>query len=1134
MRPISKPKKVKKAYLSSLILVLIIMLFIKCEDSPDIDRTELEQGFTSPPESARPRVWWHWMNGNVTWEGAKADMDWMKRVGIAGLQAFDAGQGTQVVDVRLPYMTDGWKEVFRKTAAYADSLGLELGIAASPGWSETGGPWVTAEDGMKKMAWSVTYVEGGKPFNGILPMPPDTTGVFQTSTAGAVLGGRARGQNPPTLYEDQKVIAFKIPEDAILPQPVITASGGDLNVQALSDGGLQEIAIDLPAAENTGDISWIQFDYGEPVTVRGLIFSSTIDAGYYNGLNPSLRRGAPPTLFKLEASDDAQNWHDTGAKIQTGLPERSASVDNAIARYFRFVSIKQPPVENEIVRRFERRSGRPPESIGINELVLRGEATVHSFEEKAAYANNSWYYQLPSGTPGTDAAIKTDQVIDLTDQMQDNGQLNWDAPAGNWIVMRIGYSLTGAMNRPASPEATGLEVDKLDPAAVRRYIDTYLSMYTDASDGLIGEHGLRAITFDSWEAANTNWTPLILDNFKELRGYDPTPWLPALAGYVVESPEKTDGFLFDWRRTLQQLLKENHYELLTDILHERGLIRYGEAHEEIFSVMGDGMEMKQSADIPQGAMWEVSTPGEIEGVYFNDNQESASVAHIYGQNIASTESFTGGPAYGTAPWDLKTTADAILLSGSNRFVIHTSTHQPITRGPGMTLGVGQYFTRNETWAEQAKPWVDYLSRSSYMLQQGKAANDIAVFYGEASPVMAQYRNSYPAVPEGYRYDYVNADVILNKLLVENGSLVTETGMNYKVLYFGNGTDKVTLPVLKKVLEMVQQGAVLVGTRPEGSPSLADDPAEVNEVLNILWPGGATTSVGEGQVFNSEDVNKTILDQIGLVPDFTYSKPMDDSNVMFIHRKLSKGDIYFVANRVDREEDVDVSFRVTGYKPELWDPATATMNPVSYSTEGDRTNVTIPFDRFGSVFVVFLEPTKEKSLSLPTQAISTVQEVSGPWEVKFQEERGAPASATFDQLMDFRDSSDPGIRYFSGVATYSKEVEVPENILNDGKQIWIDLGQVYNLAEVWVNGKLAGTAWKPPYRVDITDEATAGTNQIEIKSVNLWVNRLIGDAQPGVSDDDKITLTTRQFYRANSSLVPSGLIGPVRIMHSTDN
>jgi len=1084
---------------------------------------DLEAGFQNPPDEARPRVWWHWMGGNVSWEGAKADMDWMNSIGIAGLQCFHAGMRTgpesAIVEDYYPYMSEGWKDVFAKSAAYADSLGLELGTAGSPGWSETGGPWVEPVDGMKKMSYAVTYIEGGEPFTGVLNHPPTTTGVYQNSTSGSG-HQRGAGEDAPQFYEDQKVLAFQISEDEILPTPVITSSGGQVNAAILSDGHYDDPGVSLPAAENEGDISWIQFDYGRPVTVRGLVLSTPA-------------RG--PVLFKLESSNDGINWTDTGAEIRGSSVVRTNSVDNTNARYFRFVSVKQPPAPPSGWSRWGGQTPPPPEALDITELTLLGTPTIHSFEVKAAYwgeRGDDGYYQLPSGSAGTYAAIKTSEILDLTNQLQEDGTLSdWTPPEGQWIVLRIGYSLTGAQNRPAAPEATGLEVDKLDAAAVERYIDTYIDMYRDAADGLVGEHGLHAIMFDSWESGFANWSPVILEGFERLRGYDPAPWLPALAGYVVESPEQSDKFLWDWRRTIQQLLKENHYEFLTDYLHDIGMIRYGEAHEAGFSTMGEGMEMKQSADIPMGAMWLEHEPGYIEGNYFNDNQESASVAHIYGQNIAATESFTGGPRYGTAPWDLKSTADAILLTGSNRFVIHTSAHQPITRGPGMTLGVGQMFSRNETWAEQAKPWIDYLSRSSFMLQAGKAANDIAVFYGEESSMISIYGSTYPNIPEGYRYDYVSADALLNELSVKNGNITTDSGMDYKALFFGKGTQEVTLPVLEKVLEMVQDGAILIGTRPEGSPSLSDNPAEVEEILNILWPGDEGATVGDGRVFNSSETEDA-LNEIGLEPDFIYTKPNDDSDVMFIHRALSNGNIYFLANRTDRTETIIASFRGTGYKPELWDPATGEISPASYQFEGDRTIVTVPFGPFGSIFVVFRERTDVNSLTIPEPEEQIVEQLEGPWQVAFQEDRGAPASATFDELIDFRESSVPGIRYFSGIASYAKDVELSQETIDQG-EIAVDLGEVYNLAEVWVNGELAGTAWKPPYRVDITDYVAAGSNEIEIKSVNTWVNRLIGDAQPGLSDDEKITLTTRDFYQADDPLVPSGLLGPVKIIHITE-
>jgi len=1122
MRSLIKSTLSRQFLLPVLLIAVAGVSVVSCMNSIDKEARQLEQGFLNPPEEAKPRVWWHWMDGNVSWDGAKADMDWMKRVGIAGLQCFHAGMrmpGTApqpVVENYYPYMSQGWKDAFAKSAAYADSLGLEFATAASPGWSETGGPWVKPEDGMKKMAYAVTIIEGGKPFTGVLNHPPATTGVYQTSTSGSGHQGRM-GEDKPQLYRDQKVIAFCLPEDQILPIPVVSSSGGKIKAEALSDGFYEVPAISLPAAKEEGGISWVRFDYGRPVTVRGLVLAVPA-------------RG--PVLFKLESSNDGVNWSDTGSKILSGSVVRTNSVDNINARFFRFVSVKQAPAPPSGWSRWGGQTPPPPEITDIAELVLLGTPTVHSFETKAAYwggRGENGYFQLPGGSAGTESAVKTSEVIDLTGRFKADGTLDWTPQAGKWAVLRIGYSLTGAQNRPAAPEATGLEVDKLDSAAVKRYMDTYIDMYRDAAKGLVGKRGLHAIMFDSWEAGFANWTPLILEGFERLRGYDPVSWLPALAGYVVESPEKSDQFLWDWRRTIQLLLKENHYDFLTRYLHNIGMIRYGESHEAGFATMGEGMEMKQTADIPMGAMWMHNTPGQMEWMYFNDNQESASVAHIYGQNIAATESFTGGPGYGTAPWDLKSTADAILLSGSNRFVIHTSTHQPITRGPGMTLGVGQMFSRNETWAEQSKVWIDYLSRSSFMLQAGLAANDIAVFYGEESSMTAIYGNNLPAVPQGYRYDYVNSDALLNLLTVKDGALTTATGMNYKALYFGNGAKKVTLPVLKKVLEFVQQGAVLIGTKPEGSPSLSDDPDEVKKIIDTLWPGEAEATVGNGKVFNTNET-ASVLKEIGLEPDFSYVPSADESRVMFIHRKLNNGGIYFIANQTDREERIEASFRISGYKAELWDPATGEISPASWESDGNFTKVDIPIGRFGSVFVVFREKTKKSSVSLPEPEEQLVEQLAGPWQVEFQAERGAPASAVFDDLIDFRDSPDPGIRYFSGIATYKKEVQIPVNISD--KELWIDLGQVFNLAEVWVNGQIAGTAWKPPFRVKIGNLVNEGNNIIEIKAVNLWVNRLIGDAQPGV--ENKITLTTRNFYRADSPLVPSGLTGPVRIISLTSN
>jgi hypothetical protein len=338
--------------------------------------------------------------------------------------------------------------------------------------------------------------------------------------------------------------------------------------------------------------------------------------------------------------------------------------------------------------------------------------------------------------------------------------------------------------------------------------------------------------------------------------------------------------------------------------------------------------------------------------------------------------------------------------------------------------------------------------------------------------------------------------------------------------------------------------VLIGERPLGSPSLADDPTKVKRILDKLWPGSPVTTVGMGKVFASAETAAP-LQAIHLAPDFSYAKPQPDSSVMFIHRKLPAGDAYFLSNRIDRPETISASFRVTGKAPELWDPATGLSQPASYRIVGDRTQVSVPLDRFGSTFVVFREAASAPERTVPAARIGTTTMLTGPWQIAFQPGRGAPATATFTELADFRDNADPGIRYFSGIASYTKDVTLDLADLGQDRRVWLDLGVVNDLAEVWVNGKLAGTAWKPPYRVDISAFAKAGRNRIEIRSVNLWVNRLIGDVQPGIIR--KITFTAadgrlppnltpqeeanerRMPYTADAPLRPSGLIGPVRIV-----
>ncbi len=470
--------------------------------------------------------------------------------------------------------------------------------------------------------------------------------------------------------------------------------------------------------------------------------------------------------------------------------------------------------------------------------------------------------------------------------------------------------------------------------------------------------------------------------------------------------------------------------------------------------------------------------------------------------------------------------------GLNRFVIHTSVHQPLLdKKPGLALGpFGQWFTRNETWAEQATPWIRYLARSCYLLQQGHFAADIVYFYGEDSNLTALFGKNGPAIPAGYNFDYINADALINRLSFSDGQLATESGMRYRVLALDPHSQHMSLPVLRKVRDLVQAGAIVAGPKPTDTPSLSDDPKEFQNIVDELWgPGTGEHGYGKGKVYG-EQISPEVMRAIHMVPDFEYPKPQSDTELLFVHRKLSDGDLYYVDNRQERNEDLDATFRVTGKEAELWHADTGVMEPASFRTADGRTTVPLHLEPWGTVFVVFRKPAKTASRTLPKIVDSSIATLEAPWDLSFQPDRGAPAKLTLEKLASWSDSTDEGVKYFSGTATYAKTIQAAPDWFKQGTHLSLDLGEVKNLAEVSVNGKALGILWKTPYRVDVTRALKPGANALEIKVTNPWVNRIIGDRQPNAAKT--YTFTSPKFYRADSKLVPSGLLGPVQIIQAT--
>ncbi|MFT4253380.1 MAG: glycosyl hydrolase [Caulobacter sp.] len=1072
--------------------------------SPALARQDdLAKGFADPPKEARPRVWWHWMNGNITQDGIDKDLDWMNRIGVAGVQNFDASFGEveggpfhtpTVVDKRLVFLTPEWRAAFRHAVEKADAQGFEFAIAGSPGWSESGGPWVTPEAAMKKLVWSETTVEGGKTLSGPLAAPPSVTGPFQGISGGGSAVGGAHGELP-SLYRDAAVVAFRTPAAETAPAPaakVTTSSATD--VSALTDRDLAR-QVELPFAPDAE--SWVRFDYGKPQTLR----SFHLVAGKAGGFGEF---GATGPAGRIEASDDGVTFRGVATLPVDGAPEQVVAFPATTARYFRVVLL--PRKADAASAMF----GIPaPTSHKLAEVGFETGARVHRFADKGGWAATGGLGAQPTPETTAEAVVKRADVVDLTGRLRPDGTLDWTPPkGGQWTILRFGYSLTGRQNHPASAEGTGLEVDKLNAVHVGAYADAYLGEYEKTvGKDLMGARGVQALITDSWEASAQNWTEDMAAQFKARRGYDLATWLPTLAGRVVDSPAASDAFLWDFRKTIGDLVADAHYGTLSQALHARGMKRYGESHETGRAFIGDGMQVKKTADVPMGATWAAVPPTNDPHSYDADVRESASVAHLYGQNLVAAESFTiGGEAFVYDPARLKPVADAMMANGLNRFVLHTSVHQPNdTYGPGLTLALfGQWFTRKETWAEQAKPWIDYLARSSLLLQQGRFVADVAWFYGEDGNITELYGKRLPNVPAGHAYDFVNGDALVNLIEARDGQAATPSGMRYRVLAVDPAVTRMTVPVLRKLAALKAAGVPIVGTRPVATPSLSDDPAEFQRLAD--------------QVFTGVDADLgAVLAEVG--PD------VDDggAGLRFVHRRLPPeeggGDLYFVSNPGEART-VSVSFRASGREAEIWRADTGAITPASYKSEGGRTSVPLTLGAKDAVFVVFRKAGPAERV-VPARIRAVAATIDGGWSLSF------PQGPTLKDVKpgSWTENADPAVRYFSGTATYSTTFKAPK--AGKGARVVLDLGAVKNLASVSVNGKDLGVLWKAPFEVDVTEALKAGDNRLEVKVVNLWPNRLIGDKQPGYAGPK--AFTSFDPYPPQTPLSPSGLLEPARLI-----
>lgn len=1073
----------------------------------------LERGFADPPDSAKPRVWWHWTGGNVTREGITKDLEWMKRIGIGGAHFTDIGfDGGQIVENKVEFFTPEWFDAVRHAAAESDRLGLELSIFSSSGWSLTGGPWVKPEQAMKKLVWSETNIQGPAKLAMKLPQPPSHYGAFADLRT-------VSGPAPSEMYyDDSAVIAFPTPPDEAVMEnlkPSVITSGGEVDPGPLMDDSA-ETSVTVVAGQDGA--AWVQYEFSQPIRTKAV---TLIAPG----------RGVP--FGRIQMSDDGVHYR-TIVELPGALQYRPAgfktyAFPEVSARFIRVTMTGAAPDPDAVIYQT---APKPAEKYQLGEFVVHTGARVDRWQDKAGFNLIYDYESVPTPPVSAESRIQSADVIDLTSMMDDNGMLHWDVPVGNWTILRMGCALVGSRNRAGTPAGSGLEVDKLNEKHVEAYFHGYLDPIEKALGPLLGR-SLRYMMMDSWEAGIQNWTDDMIARFLQRRGYDPTPYLPVLAGRVVGDADRSDRFLWDFRRTIVDLIAEAHYGTMADLLRQKGMGIYAEAPGVSMEILEDTLLTKSKVEIPMGEFWlgRMHPPSE----YYADVRMAASAAHVYGKKFVAAESFTGGGF--DAPAAYKNLADYWFAQGVNRVVFHSSAHQPLDTKPGNTM-VGTHFNRNITWAEQAASVTTYLSRISYMLQQGLFVADLAYLLNEGAPSSQPFWGAglQPAPSDGYDYDTINADVLLNRMTVSgDGRLVLPDGMSYRVLVLPQ-IDRIRPELLRKIRRFVAAGAILVGPKPVMSPSLQhganNADLEVKALADEIW--GDLDGVQRNKHFYGKGLvvwglpMEDVLSLADIPKDAEFAGPLDTS-IVWIHRRLGDTDLYFVANRTDLLQDVQARFRVEGKEAELWRPDTGVIEPADHTATDGRTTVPLHLEPRESVFVVFRRSAVSMSRTISPVTTTTLETLDGPWEVVFPPNMGAPGKIQLAQLESWTEHPDDGVKYFSGTATYSKTMRVPQDWLKSETRIELDLGTVKDIAQISINGKPAALLWKPPYRADISKFLKIGANRLEIKVTNQWTNRQIGDWD--LDPEQKVLSPMPAWLRRFSppkNLDASGLIGPVTV------
>lgn len=1045
-----------------------------------------EAGFVTPPSSVQTGTYWYWIEGNISKEGVEKDLEAMKAAGIN--RAFvanigGAGTGDPNSQYKVEFMSDEWWNITRAALKKATELGIDIGMFNSPGWSQSGGPWIKAGQTMRYLNSSRTVVKGPGLVTVKLPQPADE-------------------------FQDVKVVAFPNPTPAgtvlTTANASITAvpSMGDLT--ALTDG---DNSTDVRFATNGEYI--IEINPQDWFTACSIVV-----------------RPAPASIntdVELQAMD-ADGRYQTVSRFNIN---RTRDWKKVGFDPYADVAMSFDPVKSDSYRVVFRSVGA---GAGISELALSSVPRVERYKEKSLaklFQSEvpAWDEYLWREQPQADdrsMAVQPGQVIDLSDKMTADGTLTWDVPEGEWTVLRTGMTPTGVVNEPACPDATGYEVDKLSRKHAEEHFDAYIGeiLRRIPADE---RKSFKLLVQDSYEVGGQNFTDDMIPVFKERYGYDPVPYLPVLSGVVVGSQHDSDAFLWDLRRFVADKISYDYVGGSREVAHKHGLTTWLENYGH-WGFPGEFLQYGGQADEVGGEFWADPPLGDIE------NRLATSCAHIYGKKLTSSETSTSaGPSFVRTPSSLKQRMDRFFTYGVNNTVLHLYISQPSEdRLPGSNAWFGTEFNRNNTWFKHMDLYTQYIKRCNYMMRQGWYQADVAYFIGEDAPRMVGIME--PWIPAGYQYEHMNAEVIMRDMTVKDGMLTLPHGVQFKVLVLPRRLKTMRPELLEKIERLILDGAIVMGPAPERSPSLQNQPEadrRVKEMAARIWGDVDGVNVkqrryGKGMICDGLDF-ETLFAQLGYVPD---CKVPDGMNVYQGHQKDGDTDIYILSNQDNRALTMDVAFRVTGKQPELWDPVTGVIRKLpAFRQEEKTTVVPMKLDKNECVFVVFREKGEPSATTLEANypAPLRTQEATGEWDVTFESAFKTPSPVRMATLYNLSDNANDSIRYFSGTATYTTSVNLDRT--GRGEHMFMAFGNVGTMAKVYINGKYAGGVWTAPYRLDVTDFVKNGRNDVKVEVVNTWVNRIVGDMN--LPESERETYLFVNHLNAKTTLPPSGIIGKVK-------